>query len=76
MTWRAVFENPVDLRFKTRAAFMLPGRRNWSWVTWEHREPNKHAAIIEKAREIGATRWDFGNADHYSMADYPGGTFG
>lgn len=48
MNWKAVFENPVDLRFKTRAAFMLPGRRNWSWVTWEHREPNKHAAIIEK----------------------------
>lgn len=30
-------------------------------------------ATNAKAREIGATRWDFGNADHYSMANYPGG---
>jgi hypothetical protein len=64
--------NP-DLRYRTRAAFMLPGRRNWQWVTWTHREPNKHAAIIAKANELGATSWDFGNADHYSLADYPGG---
>lgn len=73
MSWKAVFSNPTDPRYKTRAAFMLPGRRGWSWITWEHRDPSKHAAIIKKARELGATSWDFGNADHYSMADYPAG---
>lgn len=42
-------------------------------MTWEHREPSKHAAIINKGRELGAQGWDMGNVDHYSMADYPGG---
>lgn len=63
--------NPADLRYKTRAAFLRRGK--WGWVTWEHREPSKHAAIITKGRELGAQGWDFGNADHYSMADYPAG---
>lgn len=63
--------NPADLRYKTRAAFLRRGK--WGWVTWEHREPSKHAAIIAKGRELGAQGWDFGNADHYSMADYPAG---
>lgn len=50
--------------FRTRAAFMVPGSRGWRWVTWTHNHGNKHAAIIEKATELSASAWDFGNADH------------
>jgi hypothetical protein len=53
--------------FKTRAAFQIGGR--WKWVTWVHEEPNKHAAIIEKAKELGASRWDYGNADHAFVSE-------
>ncbi len=57
----AVASGPL---FRTRAAFMLPGHRNWTWKTWSHRHPSKHAAIIEMAKELGATGWDFGQGDH------------
>jgi hypothetical protein len=50
--------------YKTRAAFQMAGGRGWTWITWTHAHGNKHAAIIEKAEEIGAVRWDFGQADH------------
>lgn len=53
--------------FKTRAAFQIKGR--WKWYTWTHEEPNKHAAIIEKAKELGAERWDYGNADHAFVSE-------
>jgi hypothetical protein len=42
----------------------MAGGRGWTWITWTHAHGNKHAAIIEKAEEIGAVRWDFGQADH------------
>ena len=58
-------------RYRTKAAFSRKGK--WGWVTWTHQEPNKHAAIIAKGHELGAEGWDFGNADHYSVSDYPGG---
>ena len=48
--------------WKTRAAFQVGA--GWTWITWTHAHGNKHAAIIEKAAEIGATHWDFGQADH------------
>jgi hypothetical protein len=54
---------------KTNAAFVVNGK--WTWVKWTHREPNKHAAIIGKAKELGATGWDFGQADHYPLDQYP-----
>lgn len=74
MGWQRVFGNPVHSKaYKTRAAFMLPGRRGWTWITWTHHEPSKHAAIVKKARELGATGYDVGNADHHSVRDYPGG---
>lgn len=47
---------------RTRAPFFVSGR--WIWRTWTHTEANKHAAIIEKATELGAQAWDFGQADH------------
>lgn len=47
---------------RTRAAFLVRGR--WQWHTWTHSHASKHAAIVEKARELGAAGWDFGNADH------------
>lgn len=50
--------------WKTRAAFRMAGRAGWTWITWTHAHGNKHAAIIEKAQEIGAVAWDFGQADH------------
>ncbi len=49
---------------RTKAAFMLPGSQHWIWLTWCHGPETKHAAIINKANEIGAIRWDFGNSDH------------
>ncbi len=49
--------------FRTRAAFHI-GTSGWQWVTWTHRHGSKHAAIVEKAKEIGASAWDMGNADH------------
>ena len=48
--------------YKTRAPFFLNGK--WGWLRWTNTEPNKHAAIAEKAREIGAVSWDAGQADH------------
>jgi aryl-alcohol dehydrogenase-like predicted oxidoreductase len=48
--------------FKTRAPFLVNGR--WQWHTWPNHEANKHAAILDKARELGASAWDFGQADH------------
>jgi hypothetical protein len=49
--------------YRVRAAFVVAGR--WRWITWTDTtcEGNKHAAIINKANELGATGWDFGNAD-------------
>lgn len=47
---------------RTRAAFLIQG--GWKWITWNHAEANKHAAIIAKGGELGAKGWDFGNADH------------
>ena len=50
--------------WKTRAAFRMSAAAGWSWFTWTHNHGNKHEAIIEKAQEIGAVSWDFGQADH------------
>lgn len=43
------------------APFMLEG--SWHWLTWQATTANKHAAILDKAAEIGATAWDFAQAD-------------
>lgn len=48
--------------YRTRAAFLIGS--SWRWYSWSSREPNKHEAIIAKARAVGAVGWDFGNADH------------
>ena len=48
--------------WRTRAPFMVDNK--WQWVTWNHHHGNKHAAIVEKAQELGATAWDYGQADH------------
>lgn len=63
--------SPGGRSYTTRAAFMRPGARGWSWVKWTHGHANKHAAIVEKAKEIGATLWDFGQADHFPTSEYP-----
>jgi hypothetical protein len=52
--------------FRTRAAFLFP--TGWRWVAWNHPEPSHQKAIIDKGYQLGATGWDFGNADH-GMAD-------
>ncbi len=54
----------MNITYKTRAAFRLTNGAGWTWITWTHRHGNKHAAIIEKANELGAKGWDFGQADH------------
>jgi hypothetical protein len=53
----------TTLTWRMHAAFSRNGGRTWFWVTWTTGEPNKHAAIIDKARELGVNAWDFGNAD-------------
>jgi hypothetical protein len=50
--------------WKTRAAFSFNGGCTWVWHTWRHNHGNKHAAIIEKAAELGAKTWDYSQADH------------
>jgi hypothetical protein len=51
----------------TRAAFQMTNGAGWTWLTWTHdseERGNKHAVILRKAKEIGAVRWDFSQADH------------
>ncbi|MEK9899154.1 MAG: hypothetical protein VW516_00210 [Rhodospirillaceae bacterium] len=52
--------------YRTRAAFLVSGA--WRWIAWTHADGNKHAAITDKAQELGATSWDFGQADHSELA--------
>lgn len=50
------------ISFRIRAPFHINGA--WKWLTWTTEDANKHSAMIAKAREIGATSWDYGQADH------------
>jgi len=50
------------IAYRTKAAFYISGRLVWH--TWTNYDGNKHAVIIKKAKELGAERWDYGNADH------------
>jgi len=59
------------MNFTTRAAFHIKGR--WVWKTWTHNTPSKHAAILDKARELDADHWDIGNALHEETDRVPGG---
>lgn len=54
------------IEFRTRAPFLIDNR--WLWITWSNHHGNKHAAILEKATELSATAWDFGQADHYETS--------
>ena len=54
--------NIMKVSWKTRAAFYIHNR--WTWVVWNNNTGNKHEAILKKANELSATRWDYGNADH------------
>ena len=49
-------------KITTRAPFLVAGR--WKWVTWQHDHANSHAAVHEKARELGALAWDHGQTAH------------
>jgi len=48
--------------WRTKAPFFVSGK--WTWHTWNHNHGSSHAAIIEKANELKADAWDFGQADH------------
>lgn len=57
--------------WKCRAAFILAAGGAWTWITFTHEGAdlgNKHAAIIGKAKELGAVAWDFSQAE-YDRAD-------
>ena len=57
--------------WKCRAAFILTAGGAWTWITFTHEGRdvgNKHAAIIGKAKELGAVGWDFSQAE-YAPAD-------
>lgn len=45
------------------AAFSFNGGASWTWRTFDFAGGNKHAAIVQKAKEIGANAWDFSQAD-------------
>ena len=60
--------------YRTRAAFLINNR--WCWHTWTHSDGNKHAAIIDKSKELGATCHDFGNADHGELSRWNTATRG
>jgi hypothetical protein len=55
-----------ETNWKTRAAFLKGGR--WGWHVWTHTHANKHAALIEKAAELGAQGYDAGQADHAELS--------
>jgi hemolysin-activating ACP:hemolysin acyltransferase len=57
--------------FRTKAAFSTNGGATWGFVSWAHSTPNKHEAIIAKARELRASSWDFGQATHAELARFP-----
>ena len=61
----------VEHPYKTRAAFVLTGNV-WTWKTWINYTGNKHEAILQMAKKLNATNWDFGQADHMeaSRANY------
>ncbi len=54
----------MNRSFTCRASFVVHGR--WISVKWTaHGDGNKHAFILDKAAELGATGWDFGQADYF-----------
>lgn len=55
-------QTTTAISYRTRAAFLVSG--SWVWKTWNHHEPNKHAAILNKAAEIGAGGYETSQADH------------
>jgi hypothetical protein len=46
---------------KVTAPFLMGGK--WSWRTFTFAGGNKHEAIIQHGKSIGAQGWDFGQAD-------------
>lgn len=54
--------NTTNNTHRTKAAFSTG--YGWKWITWNNTHGNKHAAIVEKARELGAKGYDAGNAEH------------
>lgn len=59
----------LRMMYRTNAAFYVLGK--WVWVKWDHKEANKHKAILDKASEVNAESWDFGQADHAEVSRYP-----
>ena len=55
--------------YRTSAAFLVGGK--WTWIKWDHANPNKHAAIIAKSKELDAQGHDFGQADHHEASRFP-----
>ncbi len=49
-------------QIETTAPFHMGGR--WVWKTWRHGKGNTHKAILDKAAELNADAWDFGQATH------------
>jgi len=49
---------------ETLAPFSFDNGATWRWVAWRHNEGNSHAAIIEKARELGANAWAYDQGHH------------
>lgn len=59
-------ETPAEMltrsvRYEISAAFIVGGC--WTWRTFRTFDANKHAAIRNYGATIGATGFDFGNAD-------------
>lgn len=48
-------------QYRTRAPFYYGHR--WHWHVWQHENGCSYSAIVDKANELKAEVWDFGQAD-------------
>jgi hypothetical protein len=54
--------NVTATEYETTAPFHVGGR--WIWKTWRNLGGNTHAVILDKASDLNADAWDFGQATH------------
>lgn len=57
------------MKYTTKAPFYYGNA--WHWIKWTHERANKYAAIYEKAQELHADVYDFGQADHFEADQFP-----
>jgi hypothetical protein len=61
---------------RTKAAFWIDDSHGWRWRTWDNSNASRHAAILEKAIELGAKGYDSGNSEHEELSRWNHATQG